>query len=936
MLVQNSFGQEQKMSRKSLTLGASVVTLTLACASYAEAQQNLPTINVGGANKTTRVAPPRARPTGAGQTTNADRVIGAGGQATQGTKLTLGEQLDPDAPKSIWSPTTADGKSAYVEKWQIPSTVASITRKQIETKINIVDPQDAIKYMPSLFVRKRNEGDQFSVLQTRTWGINSAARSLVYADDLLLSPLLQNANSGVASAPRWNLVSPEEIERVDVMYGPYSAQYPGNSMGGVVKYTTRMPEKLTATAKNITELQDYSLWGTNRGYTNNITQVFIGDKINDFSWNIAGNWQHGSQQPLTFVVAPVYGMNYAQLSQYPQAILTQTKFGQPAVMYGSTGNLDVDQVLGKFKGAYDINTTTRATYTFALFSNDSISSAQNYLAGNSNNYWGGKPGSITAANPLGLSGAQAPGYNSLGGSTTALQTFGAGIYRIQEKLMTNAGAIKSNTGGLFDYELSASNFTYLQSNQNSPWSAAYPYGGVTQFGRNIKGGGTYWTNVDANGILRPEGMLSNHYVTFGLHGDQQHLNNPVYWNTSWTGGESTAYGFAQSVASGTTANKALWAQDAIKIDPKTKLTMGIRGESWQASNGINESMPGTIGPGGFGYFGVTAANQAKYRAAMMPTYQPTLYHTRFSPKGSLEYLIDDKWKVTGNIGMANRFPVVGELYNLSFNSSTNSNAIPNPYLSPEVALTKEVVLERSIGEGQSGRVTLFDEEVRDALVQQTSYVNGSSVLSNQWTNISRIRNSGVEVAFNKNNVGIQGMEIMGSATWVNSRIISDPTWAPTTTYKNPWSGNYDSWCFSVAGKNMPYVPEWRGTLAATWRPDDAWTFTLAGRYQSKMWSTLSNNDYATMVYQGFDGFLVADFKTTYKVTDHVQADFGINNLNNYKYVLFHPFPQRTYYGSLKYELGTVKKDEPGIFYLGKANGLPEMYDWVKPVAFSID
>ncbi len=39
------------MSRKTLSLGASVLTLTLACASYAEAQQNLPTINVGGATK---------------------------------------------------------------------------------------------------------------------------------------------------------------------------------------------------------------------------------------------------------------------------------------------------------------------------------------------------------------------------------------------------------------------------------------------------------------------------------------------------------------------------------------------------------------------------------------------------------------------------------------------------------------------------------------------------------------------------------------------------------------------------------------------------------------------------------------------------------------------------------------------------------------------
>ena len=59
----------------------------------------------------------------------------------------------------------------------------------------------------------------------------------------------------------------------------------------------------------------------------------------------------------------------------------------------------------------------------------------------------------------------------------------------------------------------------------------------------------------------------------------------------------------------------------------------------------------------------------------MPTYQPVLYHTRFSPKGSLEYLIDDKWKVIGNIGMANRFPTVGELYNLSIASGLLANLL---------------------------------------------------------------------------------------------------------------------------------------------------------------------------------------------------------------------------------------------------------------------
>ena len=104
----------------------------------------------------------------------------------------------------------------------MPNTVASVTRQQIDRKINIVDTEDAVRYMPSLFVRKRNSGDTQAVLQTRTWGVASSARSLVYADDLLLTALIGNDNT--IGAPRWGLVAPEEIERVDFLYGPFAAQ----------------------------------------------------------------------------------------------------------------------------------------------------------------------------------------------------------------------------------------------------------------------------------------------------------------------------------------------------------------------------------------------------------------------------------------------------------------------------------------------------------------------------------------------------------------------------------------------------------------------------------------------------------------------------------------------------------------------------------------
>ena len=139
------------------------------------------------------------------------------------------------------------GTPPVVARFQLPQKSFSITDKQIDETINLKDPEDAVKYMPGLFVRKRNDGDNQAVLATRTWGLNSSARTLIYYDDLLVSALIGNNNSG--ASPRWNLISPEAIARIDFLNGPFSAAYPGNSIGGVLLITSKMPDKPFAVAK---------------------------------------------------------------------------------------------------------------------------------------------------------------------------------------------------------------------------------------------------------------------------------------------------------------------------------------------------------------------------------------------------------------------------------------------------------------------------------------------------------------------------------------------------------------------------------------------------------------------------------------------------------------------------------------------------------------
>ena len=150
------------------------------------------------------------------------------------------------------------------ERYQLPQTTASITAAQIEQKINVVDTEDALKYMPSLFVRKRNAGDNQAVLASRVWGINSSARTLIYVDDILISNLQGNNNSN--ASPRWGLISPEEIKRIDFLYGPFAAMYPGNSMGGVLQITTRMPDKFETTLQAVGIVPDVQFYNTKDTY----------------------------------------------------------------------------------------------------------------------------------------------------------------------------------------------------------------------------------------------------------------------------------------------------------------------------------------------------------------------------------------------------------------------------------------------------------------------------------------------------------------------------------------------------------------------------------------------------------------------------------------------------------------------------------------------
>ena len=190
-----------------------------------------------------------------------------------------------EAPSKALGVVTITGGQPTSLPTQIPATMEGITREQIEQTINATDSEDALKYFPSLLVRKRYIGDyNHAILSSRASGTGNSARSAVYADGILLSNYLGNGVGGLSFPPRWGLVTPEEIERVDVMYGPFSAAYPGNSVGAVVEYTTRMPTQFEAHAAMSYVSQPFELYNTHATYRAKQASVSAGNKADGLAW----------------------------------------------------------------------------------------------------------------------------------------------------------------------------------------------------------------------------------------------------------------------------------------------------------------------------------------------------------------------------------------------------------------------------------------------------------------------------------------------------------------------------------------------------------------------------------------------------------------------------------------------------------------------------
>ncbi len=610
-------------------------------------------------------------------------------------------------------------KDSFIDSriMKFPATVETYDKKQIEESVNAATPAQTLKYLPSIQVRERSIGDRNGIISSRTIGSISSAQSMLYADGVLLSNLLGNSFS---YPPRWGMVNPEEIQRISMMYGPFSSLYAGNSMGGVINIETRMPERLEAHAGVQSFIQNFKLYGTDQTKIGNREFFSIGNKVNDFSFWASMNRLENTAQPLDFSVNDSIGVGTAE-DTITGAYRDKGIKNQDRIIFGATAIDTSIQTNGKFKGQYEFSNQSKLAYTIGLWDLDSRQNVQSYIKDTLGNsiyggdvILGGKTYSVSRMNP-----AQAEAFH-------VMQSID----------------FKSSDKGFFNWQMTLSDYDYSRdlSNRSALIDATNTNPYIKKTGQITDLSGTGWTVFDSRVTLRPK----DHTIDLGYHLDYYHLRQTVNASNDWMGAQKEGF---TSLSSGNTKTHAVYVQDKWQISPEWALTMGGRQEHYEAYDGVNQN----------------TENLARYEDRSRNT---------FSPKASLSFEPTPAWGFRAAFGKAYRFPTVTELFQ-QLTTSNNIIVTNNPNLKPEEIYSGEITAERRFANGLA-RASLFREDRYDALISQINVLPAAEDTSKSYVqNVDHVRIYGIELATEWKNAIIPKLDLVANATLTDSEILKN-------------------------------------------------------------------------------------------------------------------------------------------------------------------
>lgn len=724
----------------------------------------------------------------------------------------------------VWGTSISSDSSGY-------TSPTSVLLAGDMLSINAASTEDLVKFEPSLVVRRRFIGDSNGTLGIRGSNMFQTSRSMVFSDGVPLHYLLQSRWNG---APRWTMVSASEIAKVEVLYGPFSAEYSGNSMGGTVLIETGIPQQqeFHADIKGFGQQFDaYGFDDTLKGYKGFMS---YGNKVGDLSYYLSFNRLDNESQPQTFRGASREDNADAGVA-VNGGIEGVDSRNREQLWYGDTGVVETVTSNYKMKLGYDFGNWT-SLLNVAFEDRASENTGNSYMTDENGDV-------IWSADNL-IDGDYDFSFDSSGLNNNQ---------RDRESLSLGLRL----RGDIFEQtalELNVNQFDIL--NDESRESALNPNDpAFTSAGQIEEYDSSGWQTAELK-FTTQNAFAERVELVTGLRYEHYELNLNQYDSADYARGER---GVVTSRFGGKTEIMAAFAQANWGLTDRLDLVLGVRYEEFESSDG---------------YYSEGSGDDLDL------IFVPEVSDTSISPKFSLGYTFNNQWLVRYSAAKAARFPIVEELFRQyeSYNSINESN----PELEPEDGLHQNFMIERSLDDGYL-RVNVFHETIKDAIESQSTTTDSGETV-NTFVPLDETRASGIEFVINQKSVALDNLDLRFNVTYTDAEIVQNDA--------NPeWEGN-----------EYPRMPKWRSNLLATYYLSDQWNAGVNIQYASDSYGRLQNDDMVDEVYGAQDAYMRIGLKTNYAFSGNLSGSFGVDNLTNQTAYVAHPWPGRTFYLGVAYDL----------------------------------
>jgi len=595
----------------------------------------------------------------------------------------------PPAPQEAPPPIRLEesvevtGTRGAVDRGSSPVSSTVVLRADLE-KRDLVTVDQALTTVEGVYAyRQRGVTDNEVGIGMRGFSGRGSGQSRVLV--LLDGQPINNAYTG---AVNWTAISLGDVDRIEVVRGPFSSLYGGNAMGGVVNVMTRPIDRRSLGADlqyGTHDTANYSVRAAGRFGRVGLAASYDGLRTGGY--------------PTQEVLRPATDSTATGGTPVTGAVRYLTRVGAVNYAVGLRGDNTYDRHNLRGRAEYTIRPNTFASAQYIRQTNEfgwdayttflTTADGQRLDTGNvvflDGNVW--KRVTLTPSNYLGVVG---------GGSSN--------VYQAQ---------LLHSTAGRGEWRFQVGFNDIPRDRNGTPGTTATVAGGPGTYSLQANrgaSGGLQWSHL----------IRGRHALTMGADARFDRASVSTFSVSDYIDGGT--FSARETFASGQARTWAVFAQDAWVISDRVSLTAGGRYDAWRTYDGSSQ------------------------KSLTLPT---DTYADRsdgaLTGKAAIHWRVANASTVRASVGTAFRSPSVFDLYR-DTRLSSGSLLLGNAVLDPEQMTSWEIGARHGLGQWLTLDGAYYDNRIRNLIFRSLDLSFDPAGLTSRNLNAGRARSRGVELA----------------------------------------------------------------------------------------------------------------------------------------------------------------------------------------------